>query len=179
MAVVTVKSSQITNADSLPVVLSNPYLAGGGDIEEVANCVTGATDSAGSVYLYTAVPSGARILDIGVMNDANTSGTSYKCGVYLLPTDPSAAGASNAVVVANSDTIFFSAVTMASARNTWTYTYFPAIAGSSGAVSNVEKRVWELLGLTADPLKIYRIGIAAVTPGTAGGNMALRVAYCK
>src|SRR6185437_16015509 len=158
MSVVNVLSTQITNDEATPSVRNNPYIAGGGDVEFTDVCAAGASDSAGSTYRFFRIPSNARIVDIQAMNDANTSGTSYKIGV--LNTDPNGGG----VVVAGSDAIFTPAGTsMASARNVWTSVYFPAVAGNSAAVANVGKRVWELLGLAADPNANYDVAITAVT----------------
>lgn len=169
MAVVNVNSGQIANDLLTPPVLNNPYVAGGVYRENVDVCTAGATDSAGSTYRFCRVPSNARIGDVEVMNDANTVGTSYKCGLYGVN--------GGAIAVANADVIFFSAVTMASARNVWTSLYFPSILAGGGAVANCTKRVWELLGLSADPNLLYDVVITAVTPGTAGGNMAVKFAY--
>lgn len=171
MAVVTVNSTQIANALSTPVVLSSPYLSGGNDINMVDNAVAGASDSAGSQYRYFRIPSNARLDDIQVMNDANTSGTSYKCGVYLIN--------GGAVPVTYADQIFFSAVTMASARSVWTSLYAPTVLNGSYSPANVTKRVWELLGLSADSETFYELVITAVTAGSAGGNMAVRMSYVR
>lgn len=169
MAVVNVNSTQITNDLATPPVLNNPYIAGGVYRECVDVCAMGATDSANSTYRFCRVPSNARIGDVEVMNDANTGGTSYKCGFYLIN--------GGAVAVTNGDLVLFSAATMASARNVWTSLYFPAILNGGGAVANTGKRVWELLGLTVDPNVVYDLVVTAVTPGTAGGNLSLKVAY--
>lgn len=170
MGVVNVNSTQITNNLATPPVLSNPYIAGGIYRECVDVCTMGSADSNNSTYRFFRIPSNARIGDIEVMNDANTSGTSYKCGVLLIN--------GGSTVVAGSDAIFIpSGTTMASARNTWTSLYFPAIAGSSAAVANVTKRVWELLGLTSDPNATYDVVVTAVTAGSAGGSLALKLAY--
>lgn len=173
MAVVNIKSTVVSNADATPVILNNPFVAYGGDYNETGVCAAGATDSAASVYRYFRIPSGARIQDVQVMNDANTSGTSYKCGVLFV------AGDGGGVVVAASDQIFFSAVTMAAARSIWTSLYFPSILAGGGLVANTSLRIWELLGLAADPFKIYDLAISAVTPGSAGGNMAVQLSYVR
>lgn len=167
MSVVNVNSNQLTNFYSQPVVLSNSFISGGGDFVATDICALGATDSANSTYRFCRIRSNALILGINVMNDANTAGTSYKCGVLL----PNAAG----VVNTASDQIFFSAVTLATARSVWTPLVFPSIQSGGGAVANVQKRVWELCGLTADPSAEYEVVVTAVTPGTAGGNLALQV----
>lgn len=167
MAVVNVNSNQLTNFYSQPVILSNSFVSGGGDFTATDLCAMGASDSATSTYRFCRVRSNALILGINVMNDANTAGTSYKCGVLL----PNSGG----VVSTASDQIFFSAVTMASARSVWTPLSFPSIQGGGGAVANVQKRIWELCGLTSDPSAEYEIAVTAVTAGSAGGNLALQV----
>lgn len=169
MAVVNISSGQITNDLATPPVLNNPYVAGGVYREMVDVCAMGASDSATSTYRFFRIPSNARVGDIEVMNDANTAGTSYKCGLYTIN--------GGGVAVANADVIFFSAVTMASARNVWTSLYFPSILAGGGAVANTTKRVWELLSLSADPNLTYDVVVTAVTAGTAGGNLALKMAY--
>lgn len=172
MAVVNINSSNLTNAYATPPVLSNSYLASSSDFTSTDVCAMGASDSANSTYRYFRIPSNALILNVSVMNDANTSGTSYKCGVLGIN--------GGGVVVAGSDAILFPAGTsMASARNVWTNLFFPAVAGSSAAVANVTKRVWELLGLTADPVATYEIAITAVTADSAGGNLALQVNWTR
>lgn len=171
MAVVNINGSSLTNTYATPVVLSNSYLADAGDWTTTDVCAAGASDLATSTYRFMRIPSNALVLNIAAMNDANTSGTSYKCGVLL----PNAGG----VVVAASDQIFFSAVTMASARSVWTNLLFPSILGAGGLVANTKLRVWELLGLAADPSATYEIAITAVTAGSAGGNMALQVNWTR
>lgn len=173
MSVVNVLSTQITNDEATPPVRSNPYIAGGGDVEFVDVCTVGASDSAGSTYRFFRVPSNARVIDIQAQNVANTSGTSYKVGV--LNTDPNG----GAVPVANADTIFGSGISMATARAVWTSIFSPTIAGGSASPANVGLRVWELLGLASDPAATYDVAVSAVTPGTAGGAMALRMAYVR
>lgn len=169
MAVVTILSGQITNDQATPPVLNNPFVAGAGLRELVDVCAIGATDTATSQYRYFRIPSNARISDIELMNDAMTAGTSYKAGVY---------GINGGVVpVTNSDVIFFSTMSVVAARSTWTSIYFPSILNAGGLVANVTKRVWELLGLTTDPNLTYDLVVTAVTAATAGGNLALKLAY--
>ena len=171
MAVVNINSTQLTNTYSTPVVLTGSYLTGGGDFLSTDVCAMGASDSANSTYRFCRIPSNALVTNIAVLNDANTSGTSYKCGVLLV----NAGG----VVSTSSDQIFFSAVTMASARSVWTNLLFPSIQAGGGAVANAGKRVWELCGFTTDPDAVYEIAVTAVTPGSAGGNLALQVNWTR
>lgn len=172
MSVVNVNSTQITNALATPPVLNNAYISAGGDYTSTDVCTMGASDSNNSTYRFCRIPSNAMVTDVRVMNDANTSGTSYKCGVLLIN--------GGSTVVAGSDAIFVPAgTTMASARNIWTSLFFPAIAGNSAAVANVTKRVWELLGLSSDPNAIYDVVVTAVTAGSAGGSLAVQVNWTR
>lgn len=172
MAVVNILSTQLTNFAATPVVLSGSYFTGGGDYTATDLCAMGTTDSAASTYRFCKLPSNAMVTDVRVMNDANTGGTSYKVGVLL--------AAGGGVVVAGSDAILIPAgTTMASARNVWTSLFFPAVAGSGAAVANLKSRIWELLGLAADPDLVYDVAVTAVTPGTGGGNLALQVNWTR
>jgi len=173
MAVVNVKSTLVTNADATPVVLSSSYQAFGNDTNETGVCAVAASDSAASVYRFFRIPSNARIIDLQVMNDALTSGTSYKGGVLFT------AGDGGGVAVTGSDAILFSALSLVAARSAWTSVYFPAIAAGSGAVANTTLRIWELLGLTADTFKLYDLAITAVTPSSVLGNVALQLTYAR
>lgn len=169
MGVVNVNSTQITNALASPVVLTSSFLSGDRIRESVDVCAMGSSDSNGSTYRFCRIPSNARISDIEAMNDANTSGTSYKCGAFAI--------SGGAVAVSNGDLIFFSAVSMASARSVWTSLYAPAILNGGAAVANITKRVWELLGLSADSNVMYDLVVTATTAGSAGGNLALKVSW--
>lgn len=173
MAVVNIKSTLVSNADSSPVILNNPYVALGLDRFQTAVVAIGSTDTAASTYRLCKIASSANISDIQIQNDALTTGTSYKCGVLFQAVD------GGAVVVAASDQICFSAVSMVAARNVWTSLYFPAILGAAGLVANQTLRIWELLGLTVDPFKVYDLVISGVTVSTVGGNIAARVAYAQ
>lgn len=171
MGVVNVNSGLVTNMLATPAVFNNPYQDSGRPVVKMANIATGAADSNGSTYRYFRVPSNACVESISVMNDANTSGTSYKCGVYAIN--------GGAIAVANADVIFFSAASMASARSVWTGLYFPSILAAGGSAANVGLRVWELLGLAADPQVEYDVVVVATTVGSAGGNMALKLSYLQ
>lgn len=82
MAVVNSKSVIVTNYESQPRVLSSGYLAGSGDTVQVATVAAAATDSIASTYRYGYLPSGVRVQDVQLMNDATTAGV-WKLGVYL------------------------------------------------------------------------------------------------
>ena len=112
------------------------------------------------------VSSSARISQILVANDAITVGTSYDFGVYDV-----AAVNSGAVVDADA---FLSAVDMSSARAQLVDLTHES---ASNPIENIEKRLWELLGLSADPFKEYDLAFTANTVGTSAGTISMVVRY--
>src|ERR1700755_2690183 len=94
MALVTRQSTTVSNYDAQPRVLTSGYLAGANDTTCVATVSTVATDSIGSIYTYGFLPSGVRVADIQMQNDATTAGA-WSLGVYtndLQPLNLSAPG---------------------------------------------------------------------------------------
>ncbi len=55
----------------------------------------------------------------------------------------------------------------------------PLDLNAGGAIANLNLRVWELLGLAADPEAMYHLIVTAVTAGTAGGNLAVRYNWLR
>ena len=172
MAVVNIKSTLVTNADATPVVLNNPYQSFSRPVVQTALAAIGATDTAASTYRFARIPSSALIQDIRILNETSmTTGASYKAGVLFNATD------GGAVVVTNSDTIFFSVVSLVTTRLVWTSVYSPSILAGGVLAANTALRIWELLGLTADPIKLYDVAVTAVTAATVGGNLAMQISY--
>lgn len=81
MAIVNSKGTLITNYDAVPRVLSSGYLAGANDTVCVSTVAAVSTDSIGSTYRFCFIPSGVRIEDIQMVNDATTAGV-WQLGVY-------------------------------------------------------------------------------------------------
>jgi hypothetical protein len=172
MAVVNIKSNLVTNADSTPVVLNSPYQSFSRPIVQTAVAAIGATDTAASVYRFVRIPSSALIQDIRLLNETSmTTGTSYKAGVIFTGAD------GGGTVVTNSDTIFFSAISLVTTRLVWTSVYAPSLLAGGVLAANASLRIWELLGLTADPIKLYDLAVTATTAATVGGNLAMQVSY--
>jgi hypothetical protein len=80
MAVVNTKGTLITNYDAVPRILSSGYLAGANDTNSVATVAAVSTDSIASTYRFGFLPSGVRVIDIQMVNDATTTGV-WKLGV--------------------------------------------------------------------------------------------------
>src|SRR5271170_511637 len=81
MAVVTRLSTTVSNYEASPRVLTSGYIAGGNDTICTSYVGAVSTDSIASVYKFGFLPSGVRIEDILLQNDATTAGV-WKMGVY-------------------------------------------------------------------------------------------------
>jgi hypothetical protein len=82
VAVVNRSSTIVSNYAAQPRILTSGYIAGANDTVGLATVTTVATDSIASVYKYGFIPSGVRIEDIQMMNDATTAGT-WNFGVQM------------------------------------------------------------------------------------------------
>lgn len=167
MAVVNTKATAITNADALPVDKTSPHLTHGRLREAVGTVEAAAGDSIGSTLRMARVPSWARISDIGLLNDALGLNVTGDIGLYRTAAD------GGAVVDAD---LFASLVDLNTARQG-----APADVTTEATATNIdkiEKRLWELLGLTEDPKIMYDVvvtiaGAAVVSAGT----VSLKVRY--
>lgn len=140
--------------------------------EGFGQVVMGPTDPPGKVYRICRVSAAARITELEIANDANPTNTQYSIGVRL-PND-------GLPVVAGSDSLFVSNLSMDTGRPNWVDIYNPIVIGGSSTLANVGKRVWELLGLTSDPSPAtkdlyYDVVLVAIQPGTVGGVVNVRL----
>lgn len=167
MAVVAVKSTAITNADAK--VLNNSRIFRTEVYEAVGTVEAANGDSIASIYRFCRVPSNARISRVLLSCDAITSGAG-DVGVYKTARD------GGAVV----DVDFFgSAVSIASAlvNSDVTHEADPADSGAGYGKADVEKPLWQALGLTADPYLEYDIAITLTAAAAAAGTMNLTVQF--
>ncbi len=168
MAVVTVKSTQITNRDSSPTLISNDYLTAARMHEATGVVAIGAADSATSAYIFCSIPSNARVSQVLLSTDAAT-GANMACTLGL--SDTTANG--GAVVKA---AFFATGISTSSVLSASDVTCNNATACNK--VSAGEQRVWEALGLSADPFKFYDVVLAStVNNSTTGANAKLLVRY--
>ncbi len=101
-----------------------------------------------------------------IFSDAITGFTSAKVGLYT-PQDQS--GNAGAVV---SDNLFAASVDLSVAQTE----PYDVIFNNLG-IENIEKRVWELLALSADPQVFYDITIKSVTQSGGAGTLSMRLEY--
>lgn len=163
MAVVNTKSNGITNADATPMVRSARALVGAPLLSMVATLAVAAGDDDTSVYRFCRLPSNAVIMKIDLFNDAITAGTDYNLGLY----QTAANGGADA-----DENLFGDAIDLSSAR------VAPLDATHEILdINKAEKRVWELLGLSADSGREYDLCLTGVTVGTSAGDITVKVYY--
>ena len=165
MATVNTKATNVTNPDSTPSKANPLHIHGARLYEIVGTVEVAVADDNDSVYRMARVYSSWRLSSIELFNDAIQSGTVYDLGLY----DTAENG--GAVV---SQELFASDVTMVSARSTPTELTYEATPTN---IDKIEKRLWELAGLTADPGKWYDIAFKATTVGSGAGTISTRVRY--
>lgn len=170
MAVELVKSTAVTNATAAPRV-NNPMSIDGGRIKErVGKAELTATASIASIARLIRIKSSDRLSRLFLSCDALTSAAA-DIGIYDIDSVNSGA-------VVDVD-FFASAQSIAAALvNTDVgHEADPADAGAGFGLADVEKKVWELLGLTADPGKEYDIALTLTAAATAAGTVVLRLQY--
>jgi hypothetical protein len=163
MAVANTKSTIVTARDAgknVPL-----YLSGAVKHEAVATLEVAAADDDNSVYRFVRVHSSWSPRAIYLYNDAITAGTAYHCGLYDT--------AENGGAAVDND-VFATSVDLSSARVAPLDLLFEALN-----IDKIEKRVWEMLGLTADPNKYYDLALIGATVGTAAGTISLRVEWVE
>lgn len=162
MGVVNTKSTVVYDRDNR--ILPPGHLAGCPLMETVGTVEVAAGDDDGSIFRMVRVRSNWRLSEILVANDALTDGTDYDVGLYRTAAD------GGAVV---SKDLFADGVTMASAL-----AYRDLTNNDQAAdIAEVEKRVYERLGLTEDPQLEYDVCITANTVGSAAGTLSMKVRF--
>jgi hypothetical protein len=169
MAVVTVKSTAITNRDSAPRVLTPSYIERGTVLTSVAIVAIANGDSVNSKYLAVSIPSNARAVSVRL--DAPDIGTTTAADVGLYDTT------ANGGAVVDQD-FFGSAVALNAGPYVNLDVTFEAGA-AGGSIANAEKRIWEALGLTADPNKYYDVALTLTGAADAAGTVRVAVEWVE
>ena len=153
------KTLSITNLDATPILRANPWVHGGNSKQFAGTVEAVNGDSIGSTYRFFRVGSWMRPVSLTLFCDALTGGAA-DLGLYRAAAD------GGALVSA---ALFASAQSVASANATGISVRFEA-----DDVANVEKRIWELLGLTADPNLEYDVALTLTAALSASGTLALQ-----
>lgn len=165
MAVANTKSVEITNLDAVPVKRNKSLTTFGRLRESVAALEILAADDAGSVYRLMRIHSGMRLSSLEIGHDAITGMTTADIGLYRTAEDGGA--------VVDVD-LFASAVSLASAAALTDRTY----EATATNIAQIDKAIWELLGLTEDPQVYYDVCVTATTNApSAGGTLAGRMRF--
>jgi hypothetical protein len=164
MAVVTTKSSQITNRDATPRVATNAHQAGAAKKAACGTVSIANGDSIASRYIHFSVPSNARISSLRKTHPDIGTTTAGDIGLYKTTGD------GGAVV----DADFFSA---ASVFNAGAVLATEVGFGNVLSAANAEKRIWEALGLTADPKIMYDVCTTLTAAADAAGTLFLDCDY--
>lgn len=164
MAVVNTKAAAITAGDTAGT-LAKKSLSGAILKESCGTLEAVSGDSIASVYRLARVPSNARVSRVLIGCDAITT-CAGDVGVYDI-----ASVNSGAVIDAD---FFASAQSLATAIVVNTdVTHESGIYG----VESVEKPLWQALGLTADPGKLYDIAVTLTAAAGSAGTVSLKVQY--
>ena len=134
---------------------------GGNDYTSIATCAipTSATDLAGSTYRMVRVYSNDIPLRIGFSATALTAGA-LSVGLY----EVGVAGGVAQGVTANKQ-LFATSINAASAVNQVDERF------TNLALTTMGQRIWQLLGLAADPAKVYDLVYTSTTAATAAGTL--------
>lgn len=162
MAIEHLKSTPISNADAVPRIPNNPYVAGGLVRTAAGKAALTAAADVGSTYRLVRVPSSARITSIKRTNGASGATGQVDVGVYKTAAD------GGAVVDAD---IFENEAVLETAGVE--VELGPAAAGDK------EKRLWELLGLSADPGIDYDVALTVSEVMASGIDAALEVQWVE
>jgi hypothetical protein len=164
MAVANTKSTAVTAADASPPTLVNSYISAGLLRESVGTVEAAAADDNDSIYRMVRVPSSARITNVFVASDAVTGSSDVNVGVWQT-------AANGGAVV--SENLFGDAVDLSSA-----VAFTDVILETTATdIVNVEKRLWEMLSLTVDPMRDYDICLKAVAAASAAGTYSMKVRF--
>lgn len=167
MAVVTTKSTQITNRDASPKVLSNSRIVRA-NVKHARGVVTAVNgDSANSKYIFCSVPSNAVPVSVRVSCPDIGTTTAADLGLYRTTQDGGAA--------VDAD-FFASALSLSGGALTKSEALF-----ESGVVTvaNEEKPIWELLGLSSDPNVTYDVVGTLTGAADAGGAILVEIDYTE
>lgn len=162
MATANTKSTAVSNRDNR--ILTDGHLTKGVVLEAVGTVEVAAADDDTSVYRLGRLRSSDRLAQLLVANDAITGGTVFDFGLYRTAAD------GGAVV---SVELFASNVDLSSAVAFRDLLY----EATPTNIDKVEKRLWELLGLSADPQIDYDVCATGATVGSGAGTISAIMRY--
>lgn len=167
MAVEARKSTAITNATATPPVPNSANLTAGNLRESQGLAAITNADSVGSTYRLFRLRSADRVSLIRIYAPDIGTTTAADLGLYRTNQDGAA--------VVDADFFASGVVLNAGAINGTDITFEAAAAG--GLIANAEKRIWEALGLSADPHLEYDVTLTLTGAADASGTALVRIQY--
>lgn len=164
MATVSISSGFITNRDASPRVLSNSALGKGAMQEVIGTLETTAADNVGSIYKIASIPSNARVSQVLLYCDSLGTAGAADIGIYQTT--------ENGGAVVDAD-FFASAQALTSALNGTDVTHESGVYG----LEDIEKPLWNALGLSADSRRDYDISLTVTTTTVSAGTISVKVRY--
>lgn len=164
MTALAEKSTEITNFVAVPRKLTAPYIAGQRAVSKAAVVSKAGGDGDGSVLGFFMIPSSARLDKLELYNVAIAGLTAVNIGLYTVNADGS--------VTAVSAALFASALDPHLGNTTAL-----DLTHSVTTIANAEKRIWELLSLSADPFVEYAVCATLTTAGANAGALKLAARY--
>lgn len=167
MATVSISSTQITNRDASPRVRSNSRLSRGPVICSMGMCSATAADGPLSKYKFCSIPSNARIAAVLLTNTSlGGSLSTADFGLYQTTANGGAAV----------DVDFFgSTIALTTAQSNVDIT--TEANGAGFGKEDMEKPLWEALGLASDPRIDYDVVATVVGQVIDAGSVAVQVNY--
>lgn len=165
MAVVNTKSTSITNLDAGDL---NPDYKSRGVLREAVDTLETANgDSIGSTYRTVRLWSGWRVSDVIIDSDDIGTTTAADIGLYRTAADGGA--------VVNAAFFASALVLNAGALSGQNVTHESGVVD----IANKGKRLWEQLGLTADPGLWYDLALTLTAAADAAGTITTRVRFAE
>lgn len=160
----TIKSASITNRDAVPAVLSNGAITKGALLKATGVCALTSSNVTGDKMVFCSIPSNAVVSSVKVSCPA--IGTTPTVNFGLSDTTANGAAAVSASYFKAADDIHTAALNKAEIVN-----------GNVVTVANMEKRVWENLSLSSDPVKMYDVVGTLAANCDAAGSVCVEVYY--
>jgi hypothetical protein len=167
MGVANTKSTGITNGDARnPRVIGSSWFQGAQLDGAVGTVEVAAADDNDSVYRLVRISSSARPHSLRLLSDVIAGGTAFHVGLYKTLENGGA----------EVDADFFAASLNLSSGNT---VPVEVLFANLFDIDDIEKRLWEALGLAVDPFTEYDICLTGATVGTGAGTISLIAEWVK
>lgn len=181
MAVNILKSIPLTNRDATPQTFSDLRYAGR-PFQKQAFVLTVTADSIASQYGFFSLPSNATLVSVSLSCAALSTAVAADIGLWETPANggfsTTTGWATQAGSVANAKQFFGAAVSLVAAQTKTQLLYNNStFVALTTALNPADKKIWQLLGLTSDPMRDYDLVATLTVAVVAGGGILLEVAY--